>query len=788
MTSPFSAGTVGFFLLTSNSKIDALAWWGAKWDGSGAGTSATVTYSFPTHGSLWTSDYRNYLDNEPFNGFRSFDAAQQSAAKRALAAWAAVADVKFTQVSDTAGDLDVGDIRFGNSHSVTQDGVAAAWAYFPIDFSPVGGDVWFSYESNDNHDLGRGQFGYATMIHEIGHALGLDHPFYEGDGEFGEVALPVSQQNQRYTIMAYDTYSNATIEAYGPMLYDILAIQYIYGANMTTRAGNSVYTFGTDREYLECIWDAGGHDTINLAQQTRNQVVSLVAGTFSSIGVKTNGQTASGNVAIAFNCTIEDAIGGSGHDKIGGNGVANWLRGGKGNDALTGKGGDDKLDGGLGTDAMTGGTGDDLYLVDRSSDKVIESSGQGIDKVKSTVSYTLGAAVEALQLAGGNINGTGNGLANTLIGSSGRNVLKGGGGTDTLKGGAAADTFYVNSAGDRVVEASSGGSDIVLSSVSYTLAAYVEKLTLTTARNINGTGNALRNTLVGNDGANILDGLAGADTMVGGKGNDTFIVGQTTDVVTEAVGGGVDTIVSSADYNLAKWANVEKLVLVDGAIHAIEGTGNAANNVMTGNEFGNTLSGAAGNDTLHGRDGDDSLNGGAGHDRLFGGNGADTLAGGDGNDTLAGDAGDDSLSGALGHDSLSGGLGHDTLSGGSGMDTLTGGDGNDLLVGGNDADSLDGGNGRDIFYYNALSEAGDTITGFTLGLGEDVLDLRDLVSSLPDPVTDLFTDGYLDFDITNGTDTLVKVDVDGGMNSAIVLATLVNVQLTQADTSNYLLA
>jgi len=248
-------------------------------------------------------------------------------------------------------------------------------------------------------------------------------------------------------------------------------------------------------------------------------------------------------------------------------------------------------------------------------------------------------------------------------------------------------------------------------------------------------------------------------------------------VVTEAARGGTDTIISTFDYNLAKWANVEKLVLADGAINAIVGTGNAANNVITGNEFNNSLSGSTGNDTLQGKDGDDSLNGGAGHDRLFGGNGTDTMAGGDGNDTLAGDAGNDSLSGALGHD---------TLSGGSGMDTLSGGDGNDLLVGGDDADSLDGGDGRDIFDYNALSEAGDTITGFTKGPNEDVLDLRDLISSFGSPA-DPFADGYVAFELS-GADTLVKVDANGGMDSATVLATLVNVQLTQADTSNYLLA
>lgn len=520
------------------------------------------------------------------------------------------------------------------------------------------------------------------------------------------------------------------------------------GDKMIGGAGNDTYIVDRASDTVfEEAGSAGGVDTV------RSSISYTLGANVENLVLIGNSSTPRDGTGNSLDNSI---IGSSGVNILTGGGGNDLLDARSGNDTLIGGEGNDTLNGGLGRDRMNGGTGNDLYYVDDAFDKVTESGDSvngGIDTVVASVTFTLGNYVENLRLSGtATIDGTGNSLANEIIGNVGNNhlrggdgndtitgrdgndILDGGRGTDVMNGGVGNDTYYVDETSDVVIESSdptNGGIDTIISSVARTLGSYQENLRFSGSLAINGDGNSLGNRLTGNAQANILRGFsgndvlnggAGNDVLDGGLGNDVFILGDENDTVIDS--GGIDTIGSTITRSLMDYGFIERLTLQGTA--NIDGTGNSLSNTITGN---------SGNNILDGGGGQDKLNGGLGNDVFILGAGTDTVIDAGGVDTIRSTitrslmnyteierltlegASDINGTGNLLNNILTGSSGNNILSGAAGNDTLSGGSGNDKLYGGTGNDTLTGGTGQDIFVLHAapnISTNVDWITDFSV--------------------------------------------------------------------------
>lgn len=513
------------------------------------------------------------------------------------------------------------------------------------------------------------------------------------------------------------------------------------GGSAINGTGNSFANLITGNNAVNTLNGGAGSDTLNggggadkLIGSTGNDTY-IVDHTNDAITEKNNEGTdqvfSSAHYTLA-NYVEHLTLTGTGNINGTGNAMAN---------RITGNSGNNTLNGGAGNDTLVGGAGNDTYVVDAINDAITENADEGTDSVQASVTHTLASNVEHLTLTGTlAINGTGNSLDNSITGNTAANLLTGHAGNDTLNGGTGADTlvggsgndlYIVDNVLDIVTETADDGTDLVQTSVSYTLSANVENLTLSGSSSINGTGNALDNTLTGNNGSNVLDGGAGADTLLGGNGNDTYIVDHAGDVVTEASSAGTDQVQTSVTYTLGD--NVENLTLT--GADAISGTGNALNNILTGNSAANTLTGGEGNDTINGGVGADTLAGGLGNDVYTVDDADDVIIenADEGTDSVQSSAATYTLSdhvetltltggsaingtGSAQDNTLNGNSGANILDGGDGNDILNGGNGNDTLYGGAGNDTLDGGNNHDVFVFDTALDGStnvDTIVSFS---------------------------------------------------------------------------
>jgi trimeric autotransporter adhesin len=433
------------------------------------------------------------------------------------------------------------------------------------------------------------------------------------------------------------------------------------------------------------VVEAAGSGTDNVRSSVSHVLAANVEQLVLSGSAAINGTGNELGNRLTGNVAGNRLDGAAGADTLIGAAGADSLIGGLGVDSLEGGDGNDTLDGGAGGDVLIGGAGNDFYRVDDAADK-ISADTVGYDTVLASVDYSLGLSwVDKLVLVGTARRGTGHSRDELLVGNSLSNVLDGGLGADTLQGGAGDDAYVVDDRLDLVVEVAGGGTDIVRTVVSYTLAAQVENMSLGGLGAIDGTGNSLANNIIGNAAANRLNGGTGADTLTGGLGNDVYGVDQAGDVISELAGGGRDTVHSTTHWVLG--SQLEDLVLVGTA--ALSGTGNTLANRITGNAGANRIDGAGGADTMSGGAGNDVYLVDSVRDVVIevDGQGIDTVITGFSrtledhvdNLTLTGTDAINGTGNGQGNRIVGNGAAN-RLDGGEGVDTLVGGGGDDTYV------------------------------------------------------------------------------------------------------------
>lgn len=661
---------------TTEQMVDQLVngYWQSVNSGSRQWAVETVTYSFGA----------------------GYTAAEQNAYHESFSLWSDMANINFQHVG-SGGMISILEGNDGSAWSGYNSYSGATWPDRDLTANTISidTDAWPSL-------TGYGGYGFTTILHEIGHSIGLGHQGnYNGNVNY-DTQVAYLNDNHQYSLMSYNAANRLGTDHWGqsgvwkysstPLLYDIAAAQQIYGANMSTRSGNSTYGFNISsdvgQEYnlsahdsVFAIWDGGGIDTLDLSGYNTNQTITLEQGQFTSAGFMTN------NIVIAFNAVIENATGGGGNDTITGNSANNVLLGGNGNDTFNATTGSDTINGGAGTDTVIYTNNISDFLVSITGANTVtfrHNTGGWTDTVTAVENFSFNGTTyafsELAQFDSARITLQFNHSNGAYVHTSSSN------GEEALT---ANQMGVANVSGDLVTLNRTGaGLTLTINSDNAPHQLQIWGAAGDNTITINGSHSALRVFYNGQDGADTItlnDNIDGRATFWGRGGDDVI------------TGGGANDRIEGGDGN--------------DTLYGGEGI-----DILLGEAGNDTINGGAETDYITGDDGNDILNGGDGDDKhvwsggvrikiggIHGGNGDDTLNGGDGHDALFGDADDDILNGDAGDDALYGGTGNDTLTGGTGNDHVWGGDGNDTFIAGVGHDSFYGEGGNDVLNYSNAS-------------------------------------------------------------------------------------
>lgn len=512
-----------------------------------------------------------------------------------------------------------------------------SWAvgFFPVPNDPYRGQIYFNINSDFNYleSYQKGSEGFFVILHEIGHTLGLKHPHDDG-GTGRPTALEIDFRDE--DIMTIMSYNDAAPENQlnwdpaTPMVMDVLALQYVYGKNLETNAGDTNIRLDVTGHY-ETIWDPSGVDKLDQSSADEGWYIVMPYYTYSDLNPELVGYAHPMDAWDVDHYNdfywlvgdYEHAKGSAYADEIEDNDFDNQIDAGAGNDWVSTYYGDDTLSGGAGYDTLYFYSSSTDFEFTALSDDWFElySDVYGTKYVQGFETFDFDDVTLTLDELETSLGGTQELV--TYEFTDGDDRIIGGAQHDSLEGGAGNDTLSGKDGNDHIDGGE--GSDL----------------------------------LVGSDGRDTIYGRTGNDLIGGGLGNDRIEAGDGDDTI--GSGKGNDTIYTGSGNDRVSAS------FGDDYISGISDSGQ------------NSIAGSVGEDTIHASDWGDMIGGGYHNDEINGGYGDDTIGAGQQ---------DDSVSGGRGNDIINGNNGHDTLSGGEGLDTINGGPGNDMISGDAGADTF----------------------------------------------------------------------------------------------------